>query len=401
MMHVSTIGSLTELNPAGNHSAAKEWNRLIEGDNPFVRYEFLAALERTGCVNGKTGWTPQYLVVHADGPGQGKLLGAVPLYLKYHSYGEYVFDWAWANAYARAGYEYYPKLVAAAPFTPATGPRLLLASGRDEEKIADLLIQGALAAAQNTRVSSLHWLFTNDADTRRLEAHGMMRRVGCQFHWLNPGYRDFEDFLSSFTAHKRKKIKRERRYVAEAGIVMEALPGAAVTSAQWDIFYEFYHATIRAHGAIPYLTRDFFHILGNTMPDKLLLVFARHDKNYVAGAIYFRSNDALYGRYWGSLKDFHSLHFETCYYTAIEYCIAHGLKRFEAGAQGEHKLARGFVPTVTYSAHWLRHPQFSRAVADFLAREQNGIEYYMDELNEHSPFKKHANLETSGTGTGP
>lgn len=379
-MYVSIADSLEKI-------PANDWNALAGENNPFLRHEFLSALEVTGCVSPKTGWQPQHLVVHEDGPLQGRLLGAAPLYLKNHSYGEYVFDWAWANAYAHAGEKYYPKLVVSVPFTPVGGPRLLVASATDPARIKNRLIQGASRHMQETGASSLHWLFVTEVDACLLEAEGHLLRTGFQFHWSNPGYRDFADFLSSFTAEKRKKIKRERRHVQEAGIVMEIRTGASISPAHWDIFYEFYVSTIRAHGAYAYLTREFFHRLGETMRDQVVLVLARKEHEYIAGALNLRGVDTLYGRYWGCRREFHSLHFETCYYSAIEYSIAQGLRCFEAGAQGEHKLARGFTPVVTRSAHRLTHPKFSRAVADFLARERLDVDAYVNELNEHAPFK--------------
>ncbi|MBI3547030.1 MAG: N-acetyltransferase [Gammaproteobacteria bacterium] len=385
-MHLSVVDKLEKI-------AAADWNALAGYANPFTRHEFLALLESSGCVNAETGWRPQHLVLHSDGPLQGRLLGALPLYLKTHSYGEYVFDWAWANAYARAGHSYYPKLVVSVPFTPVTGPRLLAAADAESTRIKKKLIQGAWEMQATHNASSLHWLFVDQADAALLETEQHLLRTGCQFHWHNAGYRDFEDFLSTFTAHKRKKIKRERRHVREANIAMEILTGAAIRAAHWDSFYEFYHSTIRAHGAIPYLSREFFHGLGQVLPQQVVLVLARCDGRYVAGALNLRGEDTLYGRYWGSHGDFHSLHFETCYYTAIEYCIAQGLKRFEAGAQGEHKLARGFTPVVTRSAHRLVHPQFNRAVAEYLTRERIEISSYIDELNEHVPFKKEMTAE--------
>ncbi len=380
-MHLSVVDKLDKI-------AAADWNTLAGRANPFMRHEFLALLENSACVSAETGWRAQHLVLHSQGPEQGQLLGALPLYLKTHSYGEYVFDWAWANAYARAGHSYYPKLVVSVPFTPATGPRLLAQAGMESTAIKKQLIRGAWEMQAKHGASSLHWLFVNEADAASLESENHMLRTGCQFHWSNPGYRDFNDFLSTFTAHKRKKIKRERRYVQEADIVMEVVTGDAIRAAHWDRFYEFYHSTIRAHGAIPYLSREFFHGLGNVMAQQVVLVFARHGNKYVAGALNLRGEDTLYGRYWGSHGEFHSLHFETCYYTAIDYCIAQGLKRFEAGAQGEHKLARGFTPVITRSAHRLVHPQFNRAVAEYLARERIEISSYINELNEHAPFKK-------------
>ncbi len=386
-MYLSVAESLEQI-------PAVDWNALAGDANPFLKHEFLHALEATGCVSAETGWRPQYLVIHSDGVRRGRLLGAVPMYLKNHSYGEYVFDWAWANAYARAGLSYYPKLVVSVPFTPATGPRLLTLAGADAAAIKKCLIRGALDLMEQCAASSLHWLFLTEDDARQLETDKHMLRTGYQFHWTNAGYRDFDDFLSTFTAQKRKKIRRERRYVEEAGIAMEVLSGANITAAHWDGFHEFYHSTIRRHGAIPYLSREFFRRLGETMRDQVVLIFARHGAEYVAGALNLRGADTLYGRYWGSRGEFHSLHFETCYYRAIEYCIGHGLRRFEAGAQGEHKLARGFAPVVTRSAHLLAHPQFNRAVADYLERERIDVASVMNELNEHVPFKKGMTLES-------
>lgn len=374
--------------PSLNHISAAAWNALVGHDHPFLRHEFLHALERTGCTAPATGWTPQHLLVESQDRGDPCLLGAVPLYLKNNSYGEYVFDWAWAEAYGRANLPYYPKLVAAVPFSPVTGPRLLHNKHGDATQIREILIRAALALAQDLRVSSLHWLFTPATDTEQLEAHGLSRRMGYQFHWHNQDYADFDHFLTGFAAHKRKKIKHERRVVAQAGVNMEVRIGHELTPTLWDIFYDFYHLTIRKHGAIPYLTRAFFHELGRLMPENIVMIFARHAGKYIGAALNLRGADTLYGRYWGGEDGYPGLHFETCYYRAIDYCIEHRLQRFEAGAQGEHKLARGFLPVATYSAHHLSHPQFYRAVMDFLRRERNGVEYYMSELNEHSPFKK-------------
>ncbi len=362
-----------------------EWNALNAEDYPFTRHEFLQTLERTGCVGADgTGWLPRHLLWRDDG---GRLCGAVPLYLKQHSYGEYVFDWAWAEAYTRAGLRYYPKLVAAVPFTPATGPRLLIAPGIAREKVARTLIAGALELARRMGASSVHWLFTTGDDTRALEAEGFLRRLGVQFHWENHGYRDFEDFLAALRADKRKKIKQERRDVRKAGVETQILSGRQISAAHWDCFYEFYLSTIRSHGAIAYLRREFFHALGEAMPQSIVLALARRAGRYVGAALYLRGTRTLYGRYWGASEFIAGLHFETCYYAAIEYCITHGLARFEGGAQGEHKLARGLLPVITYSAHWLGHPQLFRAVADYLMREQTAINDYRKALCERSPFK--------------
>ena len=379
-MRTRIISSLDQISAAA-------WNTLAGHEHPFLRHEFLHALERTGCTTPATGWAPQHLLLHSPDDDQ-RLLAAVPLYLKNNSYGEYVFDWAWAEAYGRANMPYYPKLVAAVPFSPVTGPRLLHGAHDDATQIREALIHAALALAKDLSVSSLHWLFTPITDTQQLEARGLLRRVGYQFHWHNQDYVDFDHFLAGFAAHKRKKIKHERRVVANAGVSMEVRIGQELTPALWDIFYDFYHLTIRKHGAIPYLTRAFFHEIGRLMPENIVMIFARHADRYIGAALNLRGADTLYGRYWGGEDGYPGLHFETCYYRAIDYCIAHRLRRFEAGAQGEHKLARGFLPVATYSAHWLSHPQFYRAVMDFLRRERNGVEYYMSELNEHSPFKK-------------
>ena len=364
---------------------AAAWNALAGTDTPFLRHEYLLALETSGSTTSATGWTPMPITVEDD---RGRTLGAVPLWLKSHSYGELVYDFAWAQAYERAGLRYYPKLVACVPIAPIAGPRLLVAPGADRSAVVQALTHGARALAEETNASSLHWLFTNAEDTAALEHQGDLHRTSYQLHWHNRDYTSFDDFLLGFTADKRKKLKRERRHVEEAGIHMEVLSGKEVTPELWNLFYGFYTGNIRRHGGMIHLTREFFHLLGRNLPEAVVLVLARRGAEYVGAAINLRSRDTLYGRYWGGREGFNSLHFEACYYTPIEYCIAHGLKRFEGGAGGEHKLARGFLPAITHSLHWLRHPQFARAVADFLERERNGVEVYMDELNEHAPFKK-------------
>ncbi len=378
-MRVTALPNLESVPP-------DQWN-LLAGDDPFLQHEFLLALERAGCVGGDSGWEPRHIALHAE--GSSRLIGAVPLYLKHHSYGEYVFDWAWADAYVRSGREYYPKLVAAVPFTPATGKRLLVAD-TDRDEVAALLIEATREVADATGASSLHWLFPAATDLDLLTKHDLLARTGCQFHWSNPGYSDFEDFLSGMTAHKRYNIRRERRRVREADVTAEVLQGAAISSELWDVCYRFYRATIRAHGGIAYLTREFFHMIGETMANHTVLVVARQKREYVGMAFGLRNAHTYYGRYWGGRPDIPGLHFETCYYAPIEYCIAQRIGRYEAGAQGAHKLARGFVPTPTYSAHWLRDPMLRRAVADFLKREHGSVGQYMDELSEHSPFRRPA-----------
>lgn len=373
-MRVVTVTGLADV-------SRDAWNE-IAGDSPFQSYEFLFALERTHCVGPGTGWLPQHVLAY-----EGRdLVGAVPLYLKEHSYGEYVFDWSWANAAARARLNYYPKLVAAIPFTPATGPRLVLRPEAPAETF-DALIDGVEACAQAMQASSIHWLFPNEEDARRLEARGLLMRTAYQFHWTNRGYADFDAFLADFSSHKRKNVKRERRLVREAGIEMVTIPGNQASTEQWETVYAFYRATIAKYGGIAYLNGAFFRAIARDLASRTLLVLAYRNGHPIAGALNFVGRDALYGRYWGTLDEAPGLHFETCYYQAIEYSIRHGLARFEAGAQGEHKLSRGFLPTVTRSAHWLRHPGLRAAISEFLARERASIAEDIDELNEHAPYR--------------
>ncbi len=368
---------------------AASWNACVDGDAPYFRHEFLNALEQTGCVRKDTGWDPRHVVLSdADSPNQ--ISGIAPAYLKYHSYGEYVFDWAWANAYHRYGYEYYPKLLIAAPFTPVTGPRMLIHPDADEKIVRQQLVNGIKQCADENDPSSIHWLFTTAQDNAALTKNGYMQRVGNQFHWRNENYPDFDDYLQKFSSAKRKKIRRERRRVREQGVEFEWITGSDLNENHWRVFYRFYRSTIEMRGAIPYLSLDFFIRLGKTMPQQCLLVLARQHEQYIAGSYFLIGSETLYGRYWGAARWVQDLHFEACYYQAIEYCIAHGLQRFEAGAQGEHKLNRGLLPTPTYSAHWLKHPEFSNAVANFLERERSDIDEYQTVLANHSPFKKTA-----------
>ncbi len=362
---------------------ATAWNALQGAECPFLRHEFLIALERHGAVGERHGWLPQHLAAYDDA---GVLLGAVPLYLKDNSYGELVFDWAWADAYARHGLEYYPKLVAAVPYTPATGARLLLhpAAG---PAVHEALIAAGLERAQQLGVSSLHWLFPTALQRDWLEQAGFLCRTGYQFHWHNRGYRDFEDFLAGLTAEKRKKLKRERRHPAEAGITLEVRHGDDMGAAEWSAMHRFYRSTFERKSGMPTLNRACFEELGHTLGRALVLVLARHQGHYVAGAICFRGPDTLYGRHWGCDAEYPSLHFEACYYQGIDYCIREGLQHFEPGAQGEHKIARGFLPTETYSAHWIADPGFRAAIADFLTRERRAVTDHIAQLSSHSPYK--------------
>jgi predicted N-acyltransferase len=356
-----------------------QWNALCSG-HPFLRHEFLHALHQTGCASERTGWVPQYITLWRD----GRLAGAMPLYLKSHSRGEYVFDWAWADAYYRHGLEYYPKLLCAVPFSPVTGPRLL-APTRDTRQ---RLVRAALELAKST--SSLHVLFPVPEEARELEARGMMLRRGVQFHWRNEAYGSFDEFLARLSHDKRKKIKQERRKVLETGVVFKRLVGPDISEEHWRFFTRCYNGTYRAHHSTPYLSYAFFERLGQVMPEHLLLVIAELDGKPVASALNIFGPEVLYGRYWGSMGYVPNLHFETCYYQAIEFCIERGIQVFEGGAQGEHKLSRGFSPVETCSAHWLKHPGFADAIEKFLGRESAGVERYIDELTERSPFRRDA-----------
>ncbi len=358
-----------------------DWNACA-GPQPFVRHEFLCALEESGSVGGTSCWYPEPLALY-----RGRELAAlVPAYRKTHSYGEYVFDWAWARAYEAAGLPYYPKLVVAIPYTPVSGPRILCPEPCAPD-IAHAAADALRAHAAATGASSVHWLFTDSALSETLSAAGLSRRTGLQFHWHNEGWPAFDDYLAALSAPKRKNIRRERRQVAQAGVRYTFYEGPTLRESLWDTFYDTYSATIAKYGAIAYLTRDFFSRIGAQVPGVVLLL-GTIDATPVAGALFFRDQTTLYGRYWGGLAAIPGLHFETCYYQAIEYCLAHGLTRFEAGAQGEHKLSRGFLPRSTHSMHWLDHPQFQRAVDDFLTREHKGLEMVLNELNEHTPFRK-------------
>jgi hypothetical protein len=358
---------------------AEQWNALA-GGNPFVSHEFLDALIDTGCAGRRTGWQPRIVLLESE----NRLAGAMPLFLKAHSYGEYVFDWAWAEAYHRHGLQYYPKLLCAVPFTPVSGPRMLAASDADRARL--------LAAAQEMarELSSLHVLFPNAAEALLLEDRGLMLRRTVQFHWQNAagaGYADFDDFLARMTRHRRKVIRQERRRVREAGVTFRWLRGAEIETAHWEFFERCYRRTYAAHGSSPYLSLEFFLRLGAALPQHTLMVLAERRGRPLAASLNIVSADTLWGRYWGAAEQIPLLHFECCYYQAIEYAIAHRLRSFEGGAQGEHKLFRGLLPVETHSAHWLAHPAFAQAIEQYLARETAGLARYVDELNEHSPFR--------------
>jgi predicted N-acyltransferase len=363
---------------------AAQWNALDGNGSPFTRHEFLAALEHTGCVGGQTGWEPAHLVL-SDARG---VAAAIPLYRKQHSWGEFVFDFGWAQAYSRHGLAYYPKLLAAIPFTPATGPRLLLRPGLERAVVAAELIAALQAEVNEQGMSSAHVLFMSEPDRAALETAGWLLRRDCQFHWYNRGYADFDAYLASFTADKRKKAKRERRRIREAGIEFRTLSGPQLTRELLDVVYGLHVSTFARHGHEPYLTRGFFTQIA-ALPDSGFMVkLAVHDELPVAAAVFFHSTDTLYGRYWGASDAFHSLHFEACYHQGIEFCIERGIARFEPGTQGEHKVSRGFEPTITWSAHYLADTRFRDAVQDFLARESPAIEAYAAEIDRHTPFRR-------------
>lgn len=384
VMKVSVIESIDAVE-------ASDWNSLARQHNPFLSHEFLAALERNHCVGPHFGWLPRHLIALDS---NNRLLGAVPMYLKHNSYGEFVFDWSWADAYARSGLHYYPKLVSSIPYTPATGPRILIGPDRtDTVAIRDALIDYSVEFAKSLNVSSLHWLFPSVQDMDNLRAKGFLTRLDCQFHWVNQHYTNFEHFLQRFTSVKRKKVKQERRRVNEVGIQIEVLHGPEIDLHRWAIFYEFYASTFAQKGGVATFNRAFFEEVGRTMGEQVVLMLARQGASYVAGALCYRGGDILHGRHWGCSEQYNSLHFELCYYQGIEYCITKGLQRFEPGAQGEHKISRGFLPVATRSAHWIAHPQFNRAIEDFLCREQVLMEAQIQQLTAHSPYKTHADSE--------
>ncbi len=367
--------------------AAADWNRVAGVEYPFTRHEFLLALEENDAVGEKYGWWPRFLLAY----DHDQLVGAAPVYLKDNSYGEFVFDMSWADAYKRAGLRYYPKYVVSIPYTPATGPRILVDKSHARQNDIRLgLIQGVQQLAEQSGVSSLHWLFTDANDTAALKEQGLMLRLGCQFHWINHGYQSFDDYLQTFSAPKRKKIKRERRRVEEQGIELEVLHGNEMTDEQWQIYHNFYLDTFDRKWGMATLSLGFFKQLGRTMPDNVVVVFAKYQGQYVASAFNVRGEHTLYGRHWGCNAEFHSLHFEACYYQGLDYCIKHGLQHFEPGAQGEHKISRGFLPTRTWSAHWIAHPEFRQAISAFCLHEQQEMERYIEELTCHSPFKAHS-----------
>ncbi len=379
-MKTAIISHLDDVDP-------QAWNTLVNDNNPFLKHEFLVALERHQCLGKETGWLPQHIVVFDDG---GTLVGAAPLYLKYNSYGEFVFDWSWAEAYQRHGLAYYPKLVSAIPFTPMTGERLLMAADADQvhqTALRTIIFNTTLEVAKAHNVSSVHWLFPATADMGFLQQQGLATRLDCQYHWHNHHYKNFTDYLECFSSRKRKNILKERRQVQEAEVTFRVLHGDEVTTAEWQLFHHYYCAIYDRKWGVPTLTLGFFEEIGRTLAAQVVLVLAYQHGECIAAALNLRSDDTLYGRHWGCREQIPALHFETCYYQGLEYCIKHGLQRFEPGAQGEHKIARGFLPAATWSAHWIAHPEFRHAIEQFAATERREVERKMVALQQLSPFR--------------
>jgi predicted N-acyltransferase len=376
-MEVKQINSLTQVDSVA-------WNKLAGNAYPFLRHEFLTALEKSGSVSEQTGWLSSHLLVMKE----NELVAFMPLYLKSHSRGEYVFDNQWAHAYQQFGLRYYPKWVASIPFTPCQGPRICIKDHVDQLEVTCLLLTFIKDIAGQKGISSWHCLFPVQQQVELFRALGLGIREGVQFHWFNKGYRNFDDFLQTLSASKRKMLKRERKRVGEQGVELIRLAGRDVSELQWRVFFQFYTMTYLKRGSQPYLNMDFFLACAATMGEQLLLVLAIKDDRYVGAALSFVGTDTLYGRYWGCYEEYSALHFEACYYQGLDYCIEHGLKRFDSGAQGEHKISRGFEPVTTYSAHWLRDEQFAKAIEHFLAREQKAMQLYKQDAATYLPFKK-------------
>ena len=387
MKEFNSNNYVIEVQGSMRNVSAKDWDALLEAQTeptPFMRHAYLSAMEESGSASAKSGWKLQLVTLrHAMPPKVGQLAGAAVLYIKPHSYGEYVFDWAWADAYQRHGLNYYPKAVSAVPFTPVPGSRLLADSSQSQSALLSAMVE----LAQNEDWSSLHLLFLSNDDLQVTETAGWLSRHTVQFHWHNAAYDDFEVFLRALNQEKRKKIKQERRKVAEAGVVFKAIEGTQIQSADWDFFYQCYAQTYFEHGNAPYLNRDFFQRMQDTMPENWVLFIAEKNGQRMACSLIGLGNNVAYGRYWGALERVDCLHFEACYYQPIAWCIAKGVERFEGGAQGEHKMARALLPVKANSAHWLAHPGFADAVEKYLEKEGHGVAAYLENLEGRSPLK--------------
>lgn len=378
MYHITTIDSLTAV-------SADEWNAVAGNNYPFTRYEFLNILESTGCADADSGWQAHHILVRRD----QRLIAVMPLYLKSHSYGEYVFDWSWADAYQRHGRKYYPKLLGAIPFTPATGPRLCIVDGENTSVIVQQIIDTLCIRMARSNISSLHILFPQPELRADLLQAGLSERSGVQYHWFNHNFSCFDDFLATFNSRKRKNLRKERARIAEQGLELRILEGREITAEHWQQFYRFYEMTYaKRSGHSGYLNAGFFEAIGGQLHEHTVMALAYHDDIAVAGALYFRDSTTLYGRYWGCVREFDYLHFEACYYQGIEYCIRNGLQHFDPGAQGEHKIQRGFTPIKTFSYHWIADTAFRNAIDDFLRREHRAIEQHIEAAAELLPFKQ-------------
>ena len=376
-MEVKLINSISDVK-------ADCWNKLTGFKYPFLRHEFLWALEQSGAVSEHTGWIPQHLLIYSE----DQLIALMPLYLKFHSRGEYVFDHEWAHAYERNGFAYYPKWVTSIPFTPCQGSRIVIREGFNEQDILQHIFSFLKEKSDHYHTSSWHCLFPVAQQAEMLSSLGLSIRNAIQYHWFNRGYRDFSDYLETFTARSRKKIKRERRRVLEQGIELLHLPGPEISEAQWQVFFQFYNMTYLKRGMQAYLNIDFFMQIAATMADCIIMIFAIKNNRYVGAALSFVGDDTLYGRYWGCQEEYQSLHFETCYYQGLDYCIKNGLQHFDSGAQGEHKIARGFEPVTTCSAHWIKDPRFAEAIDRFLGSETERIMDYKQYTETMLPFKR-------------
>ncbi len=375
-MKISLINHIDEI-------PREDWNRITGLEYPFIRHEFLHALETSACVSEATGWMPQHCLVY----DKDELIALMPMYRKTHSHGEYVFDFEWAQAYRQHGLEYYPKWLTAIPFTPCEGQRLFVKAGVDKQVIFQSIIAYITENSGPENISGWHCLFPTMEEADLFKSTDIAIREGVQFRWMNKDYRDFKDYLDSFNSKKRKTLIRERRFISEQGITLKQIHGKDITEQQLDVFFQFYQLTYLKRGNPPYLNLEFFKQIAETMPEQLLLVLAMKDGAYVGAAFSLVGGDSFYGRYWGCYEEYHSLHFEACYYQGLEYCIANKLQRFDSGAQGEHKIARGFEPVTTWSAHWLSDPGFAAAIKDFTKREAGLMEKYRGNAAELLPFK--------------
>ena len=375
-MKISIINRIDEI-PRG------DWNRITGLEYPFIRHEFLHALEESSCVSEETGWMPQHCLVYDN----GDLIALMPMYRKTHSHGEYVFDFEWAQAYRQHGLSYYPKWLTAIPFTPCEGERLFVKAGVEKQAVLESILNHINKTAETESISSWHCLYPTSTEIEIFKSAGLSIREGVQFRWMNKGYRDFKDYLDSFSSKKRKTLLRERRFISDQGITLKQIHGKDITEQQLDVFFQFYQLTYLKRGNPPYLNLEFFKEIAETMPEQLLLILAVKDNTYVGAAFSLVGGDSFYGRYWGCYEEYHSLHFEACYYQGLEYCINNKLIRFDSGAQGEHKIARGFEPVITYSAHWVSDPQFAAVIKDFTKREASLMEKYRANAADLLPFK--------------